>query len=82
MNKLLIELDEETLRRLEAVAPARSRRRSAFVRAAIRKALWDLEERRVEEAYARAPDTAADAFVDARAWEAEAPAPRQRKARR
>lgn len=79
MNKLLIELDEETMRRLEAVAPARSRRRSDFVRAAIRKALWEIEERQVAEAYARTPDTSADAYLDARAWEPQAPAPRRRR---
>src|SRR5207249_3567115 len=76
MNKLLIELDEETMKRLEAVAPARSRRRSEFVRAAIRKAIWEIEERNVADAYARSPDTGAP-YLDARAWEPQAP-PRRR----
>lgn len=82
MNKLLIELDDETSRRLEAVAPARSRRRSAFVRMAIRKAIWEIEERQVAEAYGRTPDTAGDAYLDARVWEPEPPAPSRPHRRR
>jgi len=70
MKQLLVEIDEETAARLESVAPSRSRRRSEFVRAAIRRALWELEERGTAEAYVRTPDSAADVYLDARVWEA------------
>lgn len=76
MKQVMIELDEETAARLEAIAPARSRRRSAFIRAAIRRALWEAEERKVEEAYARDPDDE-PAFFDAGAWGVAEPGPRR-----
>jgi predicted transcriptional regulator len=81
MKQLLIEIDAHTAARLERVAPARSRRRSEFIRMAIRRALWDLEERATQEAYARQPDTAGDAYFEPGAWEAEArpPAPSRRR---
>jgi len=81
MKQLLVEIDEETAARLESVAPSRSRRRSEFVRAAIRRALWELEERGTAEAYSRTPDSAADVFLDPRVWEA-VPAGRPRRRRR
>jgi predicted transcriptional regulator len=71
MKQLLIELEDDEAERLEQVAPARSRKRSEFIRAAIRRALWDLEERATAEAYGRLPDSA-DAYLDARAWESTA----------
>jgi predicted transcriptional regulator len=80
MDKIILELDKETLTRLERVAPARSRKRSEFLRMAIRKALWDLEERETAEAYARMPDSAGDAYIDPRVW--EKPASRRRRPRR
>lgn len=55
MKQLLIELDDETAEKLERVAPARSRRRSQFVRTAIRRALWELEEQATAEAYRSQP---------------------------
>lgn len=82
MKQILLELDDETAARLEKVAPARSRKRSEFLRGAIRKALRDQEERATAEAYARAPDSAADAYVDARVWEAAPSALAKRRKRR
>jgi predicted transcriptional regulator len=82
MKQLLIEIDEDMARRLERVAPARSRRRSEFVRSAIRRALWDLEERATEQAYARQPDSEADAYVDPAAWEGGRPSKPRPKSRR
>ena len=70
MKALLIELDPDTAARLDKVAPSRSRRRSEFIRSAIRKALWELEERATEAAYLRQPDSAEDAYVDLDTWEA------------
>lgn len=71
MKQLLIELDDETAEKLERVAPARSRRRSQFVRTAIRRALWELEEQATAEAYRSQPDSGEDAYVDARVWDRE-----------
>jgi predicted transcriptional regulator len=78
MKQLLIEIDEETATKLERVAPARSRKRSEFIRSALRRALWELEEQATADAYQRQPDSARDAYVDTRAWE---PLPRARRRR-
>ena len=66
--QVLIELDEETLRRLEEVAPGKSRKRSAFIRAAVRKALWELDEEKTRQAYLASPDVEPAPF-DAASWE-------------
>ena len=81
MKQLLIEIDSELAQQLEQVAPARSRRRSEFIRAAIRKALWELREADTAKAYALQPDTADDAYVDPRAWEPAPKSARKRKRR-
>jgi predicted transcriptional regulator len=59
MKPLLVEVDDDLARRLEHVAPARSRRRSEFIRRAILMALWAAEEQATAEAYARQPDSPA-----------------------
>lgn len=66
--QILIELDDATYRRLELVAPAKSRARSAFIRAAIQKSLWELEEERTRRAYLDAPDDAPN-MIDPEVWE-------------
>ena len=68
MKSLLVEVDDELASRLERIAPARSRRRSEFVRTAILKALWEAEEQATAEAYARQPDSPDVAF-DPAVWE-------------
>lgn len=78
MKQILVELDEETAKRLEKVAPARSRRRSQFIREAVRRLLDELEERRMAEAYRRQPETE-PAFFDPRAWEPWKPRGRSRR---
>jgi hypothetical protein len=72
MKQFLIELDDDVAARLEAVAPSRSRRRSEFIRAAIRRALWDLEEQTIADAYRRQPDSSA-AYLDPRVWDTAPP---------
>jgi predicted transcriptional regulator len=72
MKQILIELDDETAKRLEQVAPARSRQRSGFIRAAIARALSDLEEQSTRAAYRKQPDAGDDAYFDPRVWEPEA----------
>jgi predicted transcriptional regulator len=69
MKQLLIELDDEIAAKLEQVAPGRARRRSEFIRNAIRRALWELEEKETAEAYRRHPDSAAEVYLDETVWE-------------
>jgi predicted transcriptional regulator len=68
MKQILVEIDDAVAERLERVAPARSRKRSEFVRRAILDALWALEEARTTEAYGRIPDTD-PAMFDADTWD-------------
>ncbi len=65
----MIELEDNLVARLEAAVPARSRRRSEFIRNAIRRALWQLEEDATAEAYRRQPGSVADVYQEARTWE-------------
>lgn len=44
MGKLLVDIEDEILEKLDKVAPDRSERRSEFVTLALRRALWELEE--------------------------------------
>jgi len=67
MVRLVVELDEPLARELERAAPARSRRRSSFVRAALRRALGELADRRMTKAYKAQPD-AEPAHFDPRLW--------------
>jgi predicted transcriptional regulator len=68
MKQLLVEIDDALAAKLEKAAPARSRRRSQFVREALARALWEIEEQRTAEAYRRQPDTE-PAYFEAEAWE-------------
>lgn len=79
MKQVLIEIEDDVAAKLEQVAPGRARRRSEFIRMAIRRALWELEEQATAEAYRRHPDSAADARLDAIVWE---PRPARRRTRR
>ena len=64
-----IEVDDELLEKLEKLGPEPSHRRSEFISMAIRKALWELEEKETAAAYARQPDSEDDAYVDSESWE-------------
>ena len=68
-KQLIVELDDATAQELETVAPSRDRKRSDFVRQALRTALDAVLERRIASAYARQPDRS-EAFFDPEAWEA------------
>jgi Arc/MetJ-type ribon-helix-helix transcriptional regulator len=81
MKQLIVELDEPLARELERVIPARSRRRSAFVRAALRRALDELAEARMAEAYRSFPDVE-PAHFDPRVWEKDAARKPSRRRRR
>ena len=78
MEQVLVRLDQETSRLLEKIAPKRSRKRAEFIRMAIRKALWEQEERATARAYRLEPDRDEPAFVDARVWEEPRPYRRKR----
>lgn len=69
MKQVIVELDDEMMKRLAKVAPPRSRRRSEFIRNALRKALWELEERQTRAAYSREPDSDEPAYFNPDAWE-------------
>jgi predicted transcriptional regulator len=58
---ILIQLDEATFKALNQVAPAAKRKRTEFVRQAVREAIRRAEFSRIREAYIRQPDSAADA---------------------
>src|SRR3990167_6105431 len=74
MVQVLVQLDEETLRRLEEVAPGRSRKRSEFIRQALQRALAEEQERRTAEAYRRQPD-GEPAYFEPSAWQQASGAP-------
>ncbi len=77
MKRILVEIDDATARALDRVAPARQRRRSAFVRAAIRRALEAEIEERTDAAYRRMPQQ--PSYFDPAEWEpSEKRATRQR----
>jgi metal-responsive CopG/Arc/MetJ family transcriptional regulator len=69
MKQIIVELDDETTRQLNKVAPPRSRKRSEFIRAAIRKALWEQEEQQTRAAYLAEPDDSDPVYFDPDAWE-------------
>lgn len=81
MKQLLIEIDDAVFSELERIAPGRSRRRSAFIRTAIHKAICDEQERATAEAYRRIPDSTEDAWFDPHVWEPTARTNRRRKRR-
>jgi Arc/MetJ-type ribon-helix-helix transcriptional regulator len=68
-KQLIVEIDELLARDLERAAPARSRQRSSFVRAALRRALDELAVARMTKAYEAQPDLE-PAHFDPRLWEA------------
>ena len=61
MKPLLIQLDEATYRALNNVAPAAKRRRSEFVRNAIRYAVREAQYSRMRKAYEQQPDSPCEA---------------------
>ena len=61
MKPLLVQLDEQTLAALNRIAAPGKRKRSEFIRQAIRRAIRQAEYRSMREAYGKQPDSAADA---------------------
>lgn len=77
-QQIILEIDEATWRELEAVAPSRQRKRSEFLRRALRRALDEEAEARMRQAYRRQPDRE-HVYADPAAWD---PAPVRRRATR
>jgi predicted transcriptional regulator len=77
-RQIIVELDEGTARELERIAPSRARKRSEFVRRAVRQALDAEAERRMADAYRTQPDDGEPQVVDPEAWEPPTPATRRR----
>ncbi|MGO4880918.1 MAG: CopG family transcriptional regulator [Bryobacteraceae bacterium] len=61
MKALLIQLDEPTLKALNRIAAPGKRKRSEFVRQAIRRAVRQAEYRAMREAYRKQPDSVLEA---------------------
>ena len=61
MKSVLIQLDEQTLLALNRVAAPDKRKRSEFIRQAIRNAVRRAEYRAMRDAYRRHPDSALEA---------------------
>ena len=76
MNQVLIELDDRTLARLNKVAPPRARKRSEFIREAIRRALDAQVEDQMDRAYRETPQDATEVDLDPATW---APAKKRAK---
>ena len=76
---ILVELEADLLAQLDRVAPGKTRQRSEFIRSAIRKALWEVEERATAAAYAEQPDSGEATYFDAAAWEPPAPKPKKKR---
>jgi len=67
MVQLLIQVDEDIAEQLEVIAPGKSRKRSEFIRLALRKALMEVGDSKTRRAYARHPDHE-PVFFDASVW--------------
>ncbi len=81
MQQVLVELDDRTMARLNRVAPPSARKRSEFIREAIRRALNERLEQDMERAYRAQPQDEAEIDLDPATWEA-APPKKKAKAKR
>lgn len=60
MKALLVQLDDQTLEALNRVAVPDKRKRSEFIRQAIRQAIRRAEYHAMRQAYLKKPDSVAD----------------------
>jgi predicted transcriptional regulator len=60
MPSILIQLDDTTYKALNQIAPAAKRKRTEFIRQAVKEAIRKQEYERIREAYRKQPDSAAD----------------------
>lgn len=61
MKSVLVQLDDATVRALDRIAPPRERRRSEFIRNALKRAIRQAEYNAMRKAYERLPDSETDA---------------------
>jgi predicted transcriptional regulator len=61
MRSVLVQLDDETYRSLNRVAPPAQRRRIEFIRKAIKDAIRREEYEKIRRAYEAQPDSGSDA---------------------
>jgi predicted transcriptional regulator len=61
MPSILVQLDDATYKALNHVAPAARRKRTEFIRAAIKEAIRQRVYGDMREAYGRQPDSASEA---------------------
>ena len=80
-KQIIVDLDDMTAADLEAVAPSRARKRSDFVRQALRRALDAALEQRMAEAYRRQPQDEETCVFEPEAWEPVAHSRRRAKRR-
>ena len=59
MPSILIQLDDGTYKALNQIAPAAKRKRTEFIRQAVKEAIRKQEYERIREAYRKQPDSAA-----------------------
>src|SRR5262249_32616871 len=59
MPSILIQLDDATYKALNQIAPAAKRKRTEFIRQAVKEAIRKQEYERIREAYRKQPDSAA-----------------------
>jgi Arc/MetJ-type ribon-helix-helix transcriptional regulator len=81
MHQVIVELDDRMFERLNRVAPPRNRKRSDFIREAIRRALDERVDEQMERAYRQAPQAAEEADLDPTTWEPVKFARKKRTAR-
>jgi predicted transcriptional regulator len=65
MPQVLIHFDESTLKAIDRIAPAAKRKRTEFIRQAVKDAIFRQETDRMREAYRLQPDS----VDDSDAWE-------------
>jgi metal-responsive CopG/Arc/MetJ family transcriptional regulator len=61
MPQVLIKFDQATLEAIDRIAPAAKRKRTDFIRSAVKDAIFRYEQERMREAYRVQPDSAQDA---------------------
>ncbi|HEV3199943.1 MAG TPA: hypothetical protein VGZ73_18695 [Bryobacteraceae bacterium] len=60
MPQVLIHFDESTLKAIDRIAPAAKRKRTDFIRQAVKDAIFRQETERMREAYRLQPDSVED----------------------
>lgn len=81
MKQVLVDLPDQMARRLDEVAPSRQRKRAAFIRQAIQRALDEAQEAKTELAYRREPQGDGAEWFDPSVWDEWKPTRKRGKRR-